>query len=129
MHEEFPLSVAVSCLHCLLVGAIVQGEHLHTLQTFFFFSFLQDRFSVYLKTSHKFLSHWVSPLTPGGGCRGIHWLTMCLVLGGGHPKLQEEVQRMAGVRSDVYEIVCFVCACERKRSRCGGGGAGVMSGR
>lgn len=30
--------------------------------------------AVYLKASHKFLRHWVSPLTPGGGRWGICWL-------------------------------------------------------
>lgn len=52
---------------------------------------------------------------------------MCLVWGGGHPKLQEGILRMAGGRTGTCMCVC-VCVKE-KGAGGGGGGVGVMSGR
>lgn len=62
--------------------------------------------AVYLKASHKFLRHWLSPLTPGGGHWGICCFIVCLVWGRGHPKLQEGILRIVWGGTGMRMCVC-----------------------
>lgn len=66
MHEEFPLPVGVSCLYCLLVRVHCSWRASSHSQNFRC-SFCSMEIFSQTKASHKFLSHWLSPLTLKGG--------------------------------------------------------------